>query len=344
MINGEALKRFAASAFTAVGVPEQDAVLVADTLVAADLRGHQSHGVLRLPWYVNRVRSGVMRPVTQPRVVTDAGAIAVIDGQDGVGQVIAAHAMKEALARAKAYGVGVVAVRNSNHFGAASYYTLMAPAQGCVGMITSNASPAMAPWGGKRAVVGNNPWSIAAPSGRRAPVMMDLANTVVARGKIYLARQEGRPIPLGWAIDRDGRPTTDPAAALAGLILPVGGHKGYAISFMMDILSGVLTGSEFGANVHGPYQAEKRSGCGHLAIALDITRFMPLPEFEARMETLITRVKEVPLAEGFDEVFYPGEMEARSEEQQERDGIPLPDQTLDDLRALAAELGINYPF
>lgn len=339
-IAAERLARFAASAFRAVGVPAEDASLVADTLVRADLRGHSSHGVMRLGWYVARIRSGVMKAVTEPEIF-GSGAIATIDGRDGVGQVIARLAAVQAVERAKVHGVGVAAVRSSNHFGAAAYYTLMAPREGCVALLTTNASPAMAPWGGRKKVVGNNPWSVAAPAGRYAPVVLDIANTVVARGKIYLARQEGRPIPEGWAIDKQGRPTTDPVEALTGVILPMGEHKGYAISFVLDVLSGVLTGSEFGTRVHGPYQAEERSGCGHLMVALDIQAFQPLAEFEARMERLIEEVKAVPLAAGFDEVFYPGEREARTEERNLRHGLALPEKTVADLRTLASELGIG---
>ena len=232
------LARFVAAVLAAVGVPAGDAGLVADGLVTADLWGHQSHGVLRLSWYVNRIRAGVMRAVTTPETVSDTGPLAVVDGHDGVGQVLAAHAAREATRRAREHGVGVVGVRNSNHFGTAAYFTRMAARDGCVAILATNASPAMAPWGGRGRVVGTNPWSIAAPAGRHDVVVMDIANTAVARGKVYLARQRGEPIPAGWAIDADGAPTTDPAAAIAGAILPMAGHKGYAISLMMDVLAG----------------------------------------------------------------------------------------------------------
>ena len=260
-IDAGRLTSFAVAVLAAVGVPDADARLVADSLVTADLWGHQSHGVLRLSWYVNRIRAGVMRPVTTPETVSDTGALVVVDGHDGVGQVLAAHAAREAAGRAHEHGVGVVAVRNSNHFGTAAYFTRMAARDGCVAILATNASPAMAPWGGRRKTVGTNPWSIAAPAGGHDVMVMDIANTAVARGKVYLARQRGEAIPAGWAIDADGAPTTDPAAAIAGVILPMAGHKGYAISLMMDVLSGVLTGSAFGAAVSGPYQVERRSGC-----------------------------------------------------------------------------------
>ena len=332
---------FAAAAYVRAGMAEPDARLAADTLVQADLWGHQSHGVLRLPWYVARLRAGVCDPVAQPELVVDAGAIAVMDGHDAMGQVLTARAMEDAIRRAKAHGIGAVALRRSNHFGTAMYFTLMAARAGCVGFLSTNASPAMAPWGGRRKTVGTNPWSWAAPAGTLAPMVLDIANTGVARGKIYLARQKGQPIPEGWAITAEGAPTTDPAEAIDGIILPMAGHKGYAIAVMMDMLSGVLTGSAFGTGVHGPYQTEHRSGAGQLMIVLDIAAIQPLAEFGARMERYISELKSVPLAQGFDEVVYPGELEARNDARHRANGLVLPPDTLADLRKLAHELGLT---
>src|SRR5512140_2507124 len=215
---------------------EADAHLLADTLVQADLWGHQSHGVLRLDWYRKRIVAGTLKADARPEFATDAGAVAVIDGRDGAGQALAKRAMEEAIARAKRHGVGVVGVRDSNHFGTAMYFTRMAAAAGCVGFLSTNASPAMAPWGGRAKAIGNNPWSIAAPAGRHAPMVLDIANTAVARGKVYLARQRGERIPDGWALDAEGRPTADPRAAIEGIILPMAGHKGSGIAVMMDVL------------------------------------------------------------------------------------------------------------
>jgi len=345
-IDPDQLSDFATAVYAETGMPEADARLAADTLVQADLWGHQSHGVMRLSWCVGRLRAGVTKAVAQPEAVVDLGALAVIDGHDGMGQVITAHAAQEAARRAKAHGVGVVAMRNSNHFGTAMYYTLMAARQGCVAFLSTNASPAMAPWGGRKRLVGTNPWSVAAPAGRHAPMVLDIANTAVARGKVYLARQKGLPIPPDWAISAEGEPTTDPTQALGGVILPMAGHKGYAIAVMMDVLSGVLTGSSFGTGVFGPYQAEHRGGCGHLMIALNIEAIQPLVAFNTRMEKLIDELKSVPLAQGFDEVVYPGELEARNDARNRREGLQLPEDTLTDLRKLAQEAGTeaHLPF
>ncbi|WP_137176903.1 Ldh family oxidoreductase [Roseomonas sp. AR75] len=342
-VRADALRGHVAALFAAAGVPQEDAALVADTLVRADLWGHSSHGVMRAPWYLDRLRTGVMTPVTAPETVVDAGAICVIDGRDGVGQVIAHRAMTDAIRRARQHGVGIISVRLSNHHGALGYFTRMAAEQGCIGFLAANGSPAMAPWGGRKQMIGTNPWSIAAPAGRHAPMMLDIANTVVARGKIFLARQKGQPIPLGWAIDAEGRPTTDPIAALSGVILPMAEHKGYAISLMMDVLSGVLSGSSVMTEVNGPYVADKRSGSGHFVMALDIARFGPLDAFERRIEGMIAEIKAVPRAEGFDEVFYPGEIEARNEARHLREGLDLPRKSLDGLLAAGARHGVAGP-
>ena len=339
-VSPDRLRDFATTVYAAAGMPETDARVVADTLVQADRWGHQSHGVLRLPWYLARLRSGVCAPVAAPTYVVDAGGLAVIDGGDAMGQVRTLRAMEDAIARAKAHGIAAVALRNSNHFGTALYYTLVAARAGCVAFLSTNASPAMAPWGGRRKTVGTNPWSWAAPAGKYPPMVLDIANTGVARGKIYLAKQKGLPIPEGWAIDADGAATTDPAAAIDGIILPMAGHKGYAIAAMMDMLSGVLTGSKFGTGVSGPYQTDRRSGAGQLMIVLDIARMQPLVEFNARMEQMIEELKSVPLAQGHDEIFYPGEIEARNETKNRRDGLLLPEDTLADLAKAASAMKV----
>jgi LDH2 family malate/lactate/ureidoglycolate dehydrogenase len=271
--------------------------------------------------------------------VVDAGAIAVLDGHDGVGQVLAMRATHEAITRARAHGIGAVAVRHSNHFSTCMYYTRRVVAAGCVAMLTSNGGPAMAPWGGRKKLIGTNPWSVAAPVGSRAPFVVDMAAPGVTRGKIYLARNEHRPIPLGWALNQAGEPTTDPQEALDGLILPMAEHKGYAIAAMVDMLSGVLTGSGFLSAVHSPYQTTHTSHCGHLLSAMDIAHFQPFEEFTAQMEAF-DEIKAVPLAKGFDEVFYPGEIEDNNDAQFRREGLALPEDTRADLRRIAHATGL----
>jgi LDH2 family malate/lactate/ureidoglycolate dehydrogenase len=339
-VKHELLKGFVAQVYERGGVPKADAALLSDSLVQADLWGHQSHGVLRTGWYLARLKSGAMKARTEPRFVVDAGAVAVVDGQDGVGQAITKFAALDAIRRAKLHGVSAVAVRNSNHFGTCMYYTRMAAEQGCVMMLTTNGGPAIAPWGGRKKIIGTNPWSVSAPAGRHSPLMMDMANTGVARGKIYLARQRHEQIPIGWALNAEGEPTTDPQEAIDGIILPMAGHKGYAIAVVVDMLSGVLSGSSFLSGVNGPYKADLRSGAGHFLTAFNIDAFQPLAEFNSRMDAYITELKSVPLAKGIEEVFYPGEIEARNDLRYRDEGIELPDDTFADLVRVGRESGI----
>ena len=341
-VHADELMGFGTRVLTTLGVPKDDAQLVSDSLVTADLWGHPSHGMLRLAWYVARLRSGVMAAVTSPETVVDAGAIAVLDGREGIGQVVTDRACRQAVERAAAHGVGVVAVRNSNHFGTAAYWTRRMADAGCVGILTTNGRPAMAPWGGREKTVGANPWSIATPGGSHGPVVLDIANTGVARGKIYAALQRGEPIPESWAIDAEGAPTTDPRAAIEGILLPMAGHKGYGISFMMDVLSGVLTGSSYATGVAGPYVPDRRSGCGHLVLALRIDAVLDPADFARRIDDLIASTKAVPPAQGVDEIFYPGEIENRAEARGRRDGVSLPEKTVEDLRALGESCGIGW--
>ena len=342
-VHAEALTRFGTAVLESLGVPTEDAHLLADSLVVAELWGHSSHGMLRLPWYVERLRSGVMTAVTKPEIVMDGGAVTVMDGHHGIGQILSAKAVELGIHRARQHGISAVGVRNSNHFGTAAYFTRMAAREGCVAMFATNASPAMAPWGGKAKSIGTNPWSIAAPAGSRGVAVMDIANTAVARGKIYLAAERGVEIPNTWAADEDGVPTTDAREAIHGLILPMAGHKGYVISFMMDVLAGVLTGSHFGSNVAGPYEANRPSGCGHLLITIDVKSTMPLAEFEQRMEALIEEVKSVPKAHGIEEIFFPGELEDRNTVHLKEAGISLADTTWQSMVKLATETGTALP-
>ena len=211
-------------------------------------------------------------------------------------------------------------------------------------LLTSNGGPAMAPWGGRKKIVGTNPWSVAAPAGKHSPLVMDMANTGVARGKIYLARNKHLPIPLGWAIDAAGKPTTDAQAAIDGIILPMAEHKGYAIAVIVDLLSGVLTGSGFLSAVHSPYKTAERSNCGHFMVAIDIRMLQPLEQFNARIEAFIAELKSVPLAQGFDEIFYPGEIEARNDARNRKEGLQLAADTIDDLRRIGIETGLASRF
>jgi LDH2 family malate/lactate/ureidoglycolate dehydrogenase len=343
-VEAQALTDFATDCYRALGVPDASARLLADTLVQADLWGHPSHGVMRLFWYGRRLETGAMRADVSLAADPAPPALGLIDGQDGIGQVVARAAMDQAIRAAKLHGIGAVAVRNSGHFGTAMYFTRMAAQAGCIGFLSTNASAAMAPWGGREKRIGNNPFSWAAPAGRHPPMMVDMANTAVARGKLYVAKARGEPIPEGWAIDAEGRATTDPAAGIAGTILPMAGHKGYAITMAMEVLSGLLSGSAFAPDIVGPYSPEGRSGAGHFAMAVDIARLRPPEAFGADMERLIATLKGAPRAPGVAEIFFPGEVEARHETEARRTGLMLPPDVARDLAQGAARLGVEAPF
>ena len=340
----DGLINFASLVYQKYGVPKGDADILADSLVQADLWGHQSHGLLRLPWYVERLKAGTMQPVTEISYVADFGAIGVIDASDGIGQVVTTIAMNDAIKRAKTYGIGAVAVRNSNHFGTCMYYTHKAVEQSCIGFLTTNGGPAIAPWGGIKKMIGTNPWSYASPAGRYAPMILDIANTAVARGKIYLAKNRQEQIPLGWALNSNGQPTTDPQEAIDGIILPMAGHKGYAIAALMDILSGVLSGSCWGENVNGPYEYDKKSGAGHFMLAINIEAFRKMADFNQEIEQMIESIKATPKTPGTEQIYYPGELEAINDQHNRANGISYSEQTVNDLKETAKDLNLASAF
>lgn len=342
-VSADDLRRFAAAAVSATGVPSPDAGLLADSLVTAELWGHASHGVIRLPWCLARLRSGATTPVTRVTSVRDQGSVVVLDGNDGIGQVTAQRAVELGVERARAHGVSAVAVRNSGHFGTAAYFTRQAADAGCIALLATNASPAMAPWGGRTKLVGTNPWSMAAPGPGGEPLVLDMANTAVARGKVYVAADRGEPIPFGWAADADGNPTTDARAALEGLILPMAGAKGYVMAFMFDVLAGVLTGSAFGADVVGPYRPTGRSGVGHLLVTLDVTAFGDRADYDRRVTALVDQVRGAEPAPWADGVLTPGELEVRARKRNEESGIQLSASAWGQLDEIARTTGAPLP-
>jgi LDH2 family malate/lactate/ureidoglycolate dehydrogenase len=323
---------FARRLLAAHGVPEQDAATVAHCLVSADLRGVDTHGLIRLPGYLDRVRHGLINPKPElaPKRVTPAAA--TLDGQNGFGFVVGTRAMVEAIAIARELGIGVVSVKRSTHFGMAASYVLQALDAGLIALVFSNASPAMPPWGARSAMLGTNPFAAGAPAGKHPPYLLDMSPAVAARGKIRKAERRGDTIPLGYALDGAGRPTTDPTAALGGVVLPIGGYKGSGLSMLMDI---------FGGDVGDQYKAYDRAqDVGHFFLAMRPDLFIGADEYRRRMDTLIDRVHAAPRAEGFDEVLVPGEPELRHEAERRRTGIPYSASEIAALQTEAAKAGI----
>ncbi|MGD8252291.1 MAG: Ldh family oxidoreductase [Desulfobacterales bacterium] len=338
------LRRFVVDVFTFNGLNPADAAIAANALVEASLRGVDSHGIARVPMYCERLRKGVANPTPAIRVTRVAPAVSLLDGDDGLGLVVGPRGMAEAIAIAKECGIGMAGVRRSGHYGMGALYLLQAVEAGCIGMAFTNASPAMPVWGGRSKFLGTSPFAVGAPAGEAVPFLLDMACSVVARGKLKFAAQRGEAIAEGLALDKDGRPTTDGGKAFEGVVLPFGGVKGAGLSMLMEILSGVLTGAAFGGDVKNPFTGlDGPQGTGHCFIALKADLFMPLGDFEARMQTFIGRIKNQPLAEGFEDILVPGEPGHRSFLNRSEQGIPVTMDVVDALRAEASLAGIRFP-
>ena len=337
------LRETVAAIFRAAGAPGDDALTVADALVTADARGMRSHGMVRLPIYVERVRAGGFRAGRHGRVVRDGPATMLIDGEDGLGAVLGVRAMDAAIGKARATGAGVVGVTDSNHYGGAAYYVLRAVRADVIGITTTNARPIMPAWGSRTLLSGPLPLAIGVPAGEVWPVVLDMSMAVAARGKVVHAASTGQRIPPGWGVDREGRATDDPNAVLdGGWLLPIGGYKGFGLTVMLDLLAGALTGGRMFEEMRDLYDDVGRGqGVGHIFIAIDPERFMPIDEFKRRVDLFVRRHKEAETAPGVDEVLLPGEREFRHEAEARAEGVPLAPDLLAQVRALARELKVE---
>lgn len=338
-IAADDLRKFAGDVLLGIGFDSTGAELAAGCLVEANLRGVDSHGVLRLIQYSRSVSSGEVNPRPTVEVLRRSGPTALVDADGGYGFAAAFKAMDLAVELAVAHGVALVGVRNSHHYGMAAPYAERAAATGLIGLAATNTGPVMAPEGVTRPIAGNNPIAFAVP--RRPPeppIVLDMALSSTAFGRIRLAAAEGRPIPLGWAHDAAGEPTTDAAAALAAsLLAPMGGHKGYGLSLIFEVLTGILTGSPFGAgsDAHGHLEG----GVGHLLIAIRPDLFVTREVFEESVESLVRELKSAPARNGT-EVLLPGEIEQRARALRVAEGVPISDELAAQLNSLADSLGV----
>jgi LDH2 family malate/lactate/ureidoglycolate dehydrogenase len=338
-----ALTDFCARVFQRAGVPGTVASVVAESLVYADLRGVESHGVVRTDIYLRRVAEGMIDPRAEIRLERDGGSTALVDGGNNFGAFVGATALDFAIERARKHGVCALGVKRSNHFGTGAFYAQRAIESGLALVVLSNASQTMPPTGGVRPFLGTNPIAFGFPTGREVPFILDMATSLVARGKIIVAAKRGEPIPTGWAVDKNGRPTNDAEAALEGAVLPLGGPKGFGLSMAIDILSGILTGAGYGPSVNNMYENwSEPQDVGHFFIALDIERFMPLATFTERLSHYIEILKAEPRAAGTSEILHAGEVEHRLEAHRRREGIELPDRVADDLRALGDRYDVAW--
>ncbi|KAK6069783.1 malate/L-lactate dehydrogenase [Seiridium cupressi] len=315
-------KRFVEAVLCGNGVLEKNAAIVAECLVAADLRGVDTHGINRIPSYMERVRQGVLDVKAEPEVRQVTPVVAQVDGHNGFG-FLAAHAgMAAAIDSARTYGIGMASVKHSNHYGMSAWVVQQALNADLMSLVFTNSSPALPVWGGKSKLMGVSPIACGAPGGEEGPFILDMAPSVAARGKIHKAKRRGEKIPLNWALDSEGRPTDDPEAALGGVMLPMGGPKGSALSIMMDVFSGVLSGSAYAGHVTGPYDPSKPADVGHFLVAIKPDLFLDMKEFRERMTHLYQRVVGSDKAAGVERIYFPGELEQIAQREREKTGIP----------------------
>ncbi|MGA2993028.1 Ldh family oxidoreductase [Bradyrhizobium sp.] len=341
-VDEEAAETFGRRLLVAHDLPEEDAATVARCLVKADLRGVDTHGLQTLPHYLDRVRRGLINPRPNLKVERVTPMVGSLDGQDAFGFVVATKAMAEAIDMAREFGVGIVSARRSTHFGAACNYALQAMDAGYIGIVFTNASKAMPPWGGRVGLLGTSPIAVAAPAGKETPFDLDMSPAVAARGKIRRAARRGETIPLGYALDAKGRQTTDPNVALdGGTVQPIGGPKGSALAMLMDVMGGVISGAAFGGDVRNHFEEyDKPQNVGHFIMAMRPDLFVSRDEYLQRMDTLAQRVHANPTAEGFDEVIMPGERERRLEAKHRRTGVPFHAKEVAALQEAAAKANL----
>ncbi|KAI0857474.1 Malate/L-lactate dehydrogenase [Xylaria cubensis] len=332
-------RKFVEDVLTGSGVPASNAEIVAGCLIEADLRGVDTHGMNRIPSYMTRVRQGVLNATASPELTQVTPVVAQIDGKNGFGFLAASKGMAAAVDIAREFGIGMVSIKHSNHFGMAAWIVQQAIDAGMMSLVFTNSSPALPPFGGKGKLLGVSPIACGAPGGKEKPFILDMAPSVAARGKIYKAKRRGEKIPLDWALDSEGRPTDDPEAALGGVMQPMGGPKGSGLSIMMDVFSGVLSGSAFAGHVTGPYDPSKPSDVGHFLVAIKPDLFMSLQEFRERMDYLNQRVVGTEKAAGVDRIYFPGEIEQLRKEEREKTGIPLVQAEIDALNEEAKRAG-----
>jgi hydroxycarboxylate dehydrogenase B len=337
------LEKLGSQIFTSIGVPQEGADWIAHLLVRANLRGHDSHGVIRIPQYIGSWRKGEIDAKAEPVVVQDGPATALVDGKFGFGQLVARRGMEVAMQKADAIGVSAVGVFNSTHIGRLADYAEMALDRNMLALISVNAGGAgqrMAPWGGRAPRLSTNPIAFACPAGKAAPISFDIATTVAAEGKVRVKRNRGEKIPLGWVLDSDGNPTTDPNQIYGtppGSILPAGGHKGYCLAVMIDVLAGILARAGYSRPNPGPIRN------GIFIVVVDIARFVAPETFQTEVDDLIGYLKSSPTVPGVDEILTPGEPELQIEAERQRAGVFVEDQTWGQIAEILKEFKLDVP-
>lgn len=341
LISESELSRFIVALLSAIGVPKEDAAIVADCLLTANLSGIDSHGVVRLAHYVRRLENGTIKPRPHLNFTQTAPAIGILDGGDGLGHVVAYHATTHAMQLAAEAGTGTVAIGNSSHFGMAGFYVLRMAAAGYAGISMTATDRMLVPHGARKAFFGTNPICFGFPSDD-IPVVLDMATTAMAYGKIALAAVEGNPIPDTWALDADGKPTTNPAA-VAGMH-PMASYKGSGLAMVIDIFCSLLAGMPWGPHINQMYaEMNAPRHLGHFLMAIDVKRFMPLALFKQNLDAMLQEFTGLAPAAGFEQVYYPGQIEGLRRQQRRAEGIPIEAGLVHELTELGRRYHVLFP-
>lgn len=337
------LEHFCHLAFQRLGFSREDGRIAAEAIVQANLQGVDSHGISRLAVYCKRIKEGRINSKPNVSFHHPTDSILLVDGDNGLGQVVATRAIYEGIKKVEKTGVAIVSVKRSNHLGAASFYCEKACRAGLISLAFTNSPPGIPPHGGRKSFFGTNPIAIGIPNGTDVPILIDMSTSVISRGKIILAAKENCPIPSGWALNKDGQQTTNAVEALEGALLPVGGVKGSLLAMAVEIFTGVLTGAAYGPHVQSLFEdSHGRANVGHFFILIDIAPFMEPGLFYTLIQQFLQEMKEVPLIEGFQEILYPGERRKREFVKRTKEGILLPESVLHELQELAAELDVPF--
>jgi len=341
------LEAFCWQAYMKAGVPAAEAKIIAHLLARSDLRGVETHGVMRLPIYIKRLQKGYVRKECQLTTVKDKGPTAFLEAKGSMGHIVAYRAMEKAISKAEQHGIGWVSVKDSGHFGVTGLFPMMALDKNFIGYVVSNSAPMMFPGGGCERIIGNNPMAYAIPADKYPPVVLDFSLGVVSSGKLILAHRKGEKIPLGWAVDKEGLPTEDPFEGYegGGSLMPVGGHKGYGMALVHEMLTAVLTGGKWTSRIKSLYEEDETGvqGTSHSFLAIDPDCFIGRDEFKKEMDRYIRNIKESAKARNCEEILIPGEPELRTETDRMKNGIPLAAATMEELTVLGRSLGISLP-
>jgi len=339
------LKDFCCRTYMKVGVPPAEAEIIADFLARSDLRGVETHGVTRLPIYILRLQKGYVRKECKLTTIKEKGPTAFLEAHGSMGHITAYRSMEKAIAKAEQYGMGWISVKDSGHFGVAGLYPMMALKKDFIGYVVSNSAPMMFPWGGKERIIGNNPMAYAIPTDQWPPVVLDFSLSVVSSGKLILTRKKGEKIPLGWAVNKDGLPTDDPYEGYegGGSLAPVGGHKGYGMVLVHEMLTAVLTDGKRTRQIKSLYEEDPGGiqGTCHSFMALDPDCFVGRETFKKSVDAYIQEIKGSARASGAEEILVPGEPEFRTEARLLKEGIPLSGNTVKELTGLGESLGVS---